>query len=242
MQAISVQGVSKKYQTGRTESRSLLQLIVSPDFSKKGGNTLQVLRDVSFTVPAGQILGIIGNNGCGKSTLLRIIAGILANDTGTIEIKGRLVPLIHLDSGVKPRLTMQENIYLAGTLLGMSTAQIRAQLQSIAQYAGLESFLHTKWYKFSDGMKQKVVFSIGIHTQPEILLLDEAFSAGDRAFRLKSMQTIKELSKKGVTVIMVGHDLSSMKDTCERVLWLENGVIKRDGQAREIIDVYRSRS
>lgn len=240
MQSITVNNISKQYQTSQIGGRSILQTILSNGTIRP--ETLAVLFDISFTVPARQILGIIGSNGCGKSTLLRIIAGILSSDTGSVTVHGRLVPLIHLDSGVKGRLTMRENIYLAGTLLGMGTKQITAQMQSIAEYAGLESFLDTKWYTFSDGMKQTVVFSIGIHAQPDILLLDEAFSAGDRAFRNKSMKTIQKLAKSGVTVIMVGHDLDSMIETCDRVLWIEKGVIHRDGLPEEVITEYRAKS
>ena len=238
--SIAVNSISKTYTIGSYEPKSVLQQLLSVGSTTTRNRTLSVLSDISFELRAGEILGIVGNNGCGKSTLIKIVAGILQPDSGEVQVTGKIVPLIHLDTGVKARLTMKENIYLAGTLLGMSHAEIKSKFNDIVAYTGLEKFVYTKWYQFSDGMKQKVVFSIGIHANPDILLLDEAFSAGDEAFRLKSIETITAMAKRGVSVLMVGHNLGSMEQCCDRTIWIDKGVIKMEGDSTEVIRTYRN--
>jgi len=237
--SLTVNSISKRYTIGSHEPKSVLQQLLSVGAISTQKRTLNVLSDISFELRPGEILGIVGNNGCGKSTLIKIVAGILQPDSGSVTIEGRVVPLIHLDTGVKARLTMKENIYLAGTLLGMTQKEISQKFDDIVRYSGLDSFVHTKWYQFSDGMKQKVVFSIGIHSNPDVLLLDEAFSAGDEAFRLKSIETISAMADSGVSILMVGHNLGSMAACCDRTLWIDGGVVKLQGKSAEVIAAYK---
>jgi ABC-type polysaccharide/polyol phosphate transport system ATPase subunit len=238
--SITVTSISKKYTIGSHEPKSVLQQLLSVGAISTQKRTLNVLSDISFELRAGEILGIVGNNGCGKSTLIKIVAGILQPDSGSVAVEGRLVPLIHLDTGVKARLTMKENIYLAGTLLGMTQKEISQKFDNIVSYSGLDSFVHTKWYQLSDGMKQKVVFAIGIHSNPDVLLLDEAFSAGDEAFRIKSIQTISAMAARGVCILMVGHNLGSMASCCDRTLWIDGGVVKLQGKSEEVVAAYKN--
>jgi len=237
--SIIVSDISKTYTIGSHEPRSVLQQLLSISALSTQKRVHHVLSDISFKLDSGEILGIVGNNGCGKSTLIKIVAGILQPDSGRVQVQGRVVPLIHLDTGVKARLTMKENIYLAGTLLGMTQKEISEKFDDIVRYSGLDSFVHTKWYQFSDGMKQKVVFSIGVHANPDILLLDEAFSAGDETFRIKSIQTISAMASRGVSVLMVGHNLGSMAACCDRTMWIDGGVIRMQGKSVDVIEAYK---
>lgn len=238
MNRIVVDNVSKTFRIGVGGEYSVLRRVLSSVSGREPKTELPVLNGVSFSVEKGEVVGLIGRNGSGKSTLLRIITRIIRPENGRVETNGRLVPLIHLDTSVKPRLTVRENIYLAATFLGLGTATIRRRFDAIIAYAGLEAFADTKWYQLSDGMKQRAVFSVGIHADPEILLLDEVFSVGDEAYRQKSIATIRELAAAGTTILLVGHNLASIERCTDRVIWIEKGRVVREGAPAEIIQAY----
>src|SRR3989338_806512 len=202
MKRIIAQNISKMFQIGCRENQSALEKVISPFLNKESKRALQALEDVSFSAHEGEVLGIIGRNGSGKSTLLRIIAGIIETDTGTIETNGKIVPAIRLDAGVRIRLTMGENIYLLCDFLGYGRTETGTMFGSIVDYSELKDFVDTKWYQFSDGMKQKIVFSVIVHTRPDILLLDEVFSVGDEKFRQKGFETLKAFAKSGATILV----------------------------------------
>lgn len=240
MDRIAVSEISKRFEIGYEGTRTVLERLLGVFSGREAKHTIQVIDGVSFTVREGEIVGVIGSNGGGKSTLLRIIADILKADAGSVVTSGRLIPLIHLDTGMEPRLTLRENIFLLCTFLGFTQKDIKAMLTDIVRYAELEAFLHTKWYQFSDGMKQRAVFSIIMHTKPDILLLDEVFSAGDQKFRGKGMDSVLSLARNGTSVLVVAHNLDVLERVCDRVLWIERGTVQKFGPTREVINAYKA--
>jgi len=170
--------------------------------------------------------------------LLRIIAGIYKKDKGIVQTKGNIIPLISLKAALRDRLVMKDNIYFLGSLLGLSQKEIREKFNMIVDFAGLEKFVKTKIYQFSDGMKQRLAFSIAIHCNPEILLFDEVFAGGDEDFRNKSSDAIKKLLKKGCSALLVSHNLDLIKSNCNRTIWMEKGEIIKQGDSEKVIKEY----
>ena len=239
MERIIVKNVSKTFKIGSKKKQTALERIISIFSDREPRHTLHVLKDVSFDANEGEIIGIIGRNGSGKSTLLRIIARIIDKDKGIVKTNGKIVALIHLDAGIKERLTMKDNIFLVCTFLGLSQNEIKKKFNSIVKFAELEKFINTKWYQFSDGMKQRVVFAMAFHANPDIMLLDEAFAVGDEQFRQKCMIVIRNLAKKGSTILLVGHTLPIIRNHCHRIIWIDKGEIKLQGSTKKIINTYK---
>jgi ABC-type polysaccharide/polyol phosphate transport system ATPase subunit len=196
------------------------------------------LRDVSFEVSRGEALGIIGHNGAGKSTILKLLANITAPSSGEIIINGRLSALIEVGSGFHPELTGRENIYLNGSILGMSRREIRAKLDRIVDFAGVEQFIDTPVKRFSSGMYVRLGFSIAAHLDPDILLLDEVLAVGDASFQTKCLGQIDELKSRGTTIVFISHDLAAVERICDRVILLEKGMITGEGPGHSIVDRY----
>lgn len=237
MERIIVENVSKKFQIGFKKHQSALARFVSLFSGKEPKKTLVALKEISFKVKEGEILGIIGKNGSGKSTLLRVIAGIYDAE-GKIITEGKIISLINLNIGMQSRLTMKDNIFLCCSLFGLSQKEIKQKFNSIVNFSELESFVDTKLYQFSNGMLERLAFAIAIHCNPNILLLDEVFEVGDENFKKKSANKIKELTKKEVTVMLVSHDLKMIEKYCERVIWLDKGKVKKEGKTKEVIEKY----
>ncbi len=236
---IIVNRVSKEFNIGFKKRQSVLQRIISFLSGKESKKIIKVLDNISFEMDGGEIFGIIGENGSGKSTLLRTIAGIYSQDSGEIVTKGKIVSLINLNIGLKERLTMKENIYLCCSFFGIKLKEIKRKFSLIVGFSELSDFINTKLYQFSNGMLQRLAFSIAVHCNPEILLLDEVFEVGDEEFKKKSGEKIKELVETGVSVILVSHDLDLVKKYCNKVIWLEAGKIKKIGPAEEITKEYK---
>ncbi len=222
---ISVKNVSKKFKIGIEKSQTVLAKFASLFSGVEPKKTILVINNISLLVNSGELLGIIGNNGGGKSTLLRIIAGIYRPDSGMVAINGKTISLISLQVGLKDRLTMRENIFLVGSLFGMSQDVLKNKMSSIIEFSGLKEFINTKLYQFSVGMRQRLAFSVAINAAPDILLLDEVLEVGDSDFKEKSGNKIKELVKQGVSVVFVSHDLDMIHKYCDRVIELEKGQI-----------------
>lgn len=234
---LQIKNIYKKFHTHFQKKQGFLaQIIVW--LGRENQKEITILDDVSFTVTSGEVLGIIGKNGSGKSTLLRIIAGIYRPDEGEITVRGKIISIINLDAGFKDRLTMEENIFLVGSLFGMSQREIKHRFPSIVAFSELQEFVGTKMYQFSSGMFQRLAFSIAIHAQPEILLLDEVFELGDESFRKKSREKIQEFVRDGVSVIFVTHDLDMLAKQCHRVIWLDGGKIKMQGTPSAVLNSY----
>jgi ABC-type polysaccharide/polyol phosphate transport system ATPase subunit len=196
------------------------------------------LRDVSFEVPRGSSVGIIGRNGAGKSTLLKLLAGITAPTRGRLVLDGRLAALIEVGSGFHPELTGRENVFLSGAILGMSKREISAKLSSIVDFAGVRPFIDTpvKWY--SSGMYVRLGFSIAAHLEPDILLVDEVLAVGDAEFQAKCLRRIHDLKERGVTILFISHDLTTVEQLCDTAVLLEKGAVAAAGHPADVVAFY----
>lgn len=196
------------------------------------------VRDISFEVQRGEAVGIIGQNGAGKSTILKLLYNITTPTTGRIVVNGRLAALIEVASGFHPDLTGRENVFLNGSLLGMTRREIRKKLDSIVDFAGVSAFIDTPVKRYSSGMYLRLGFSIAAHLDPDILLLDEVLAVGDAVFQTKCIERIKQLRDAGTTIVFVSHNLSAVQSLCDRVFLLRRGEIVRHGLPRDVIAEY----
>ena len=203
-----------------------MESIVSFLSGREPKHIIQAISNVSLEVKAGEIVGIIGDNGSGKSTLLRIVSNIYRADSGTVETFGKIISLINLGVGLKERLNMKDNIYMLGTLFGLTNKKIQEKFDSIVSFSGLHEFVHTKIYQFSEGMKQRLAFSVAIHANPDILIIDEVFEVGDEDFRVKSASKIKELVSHGASVLLVSHDKELINKYCSKTIKIDKGNIE----------------
>jgi ABC-type polysaccharide/polyol phosphate transport system ATPase subunit len=198
------------------------------------------LDGVSLCIGEGQSVGIIGRNGAGKSTLLRVLGQIIIPNRGRVVAHRRVVPLLSLGVGFHPEMTGRENCYLVGTLLGFTPAQTTARLPAIAEFAELGEFLDTPMKNYSSGMYARLAFSLVTEVEPEILLLDEILSVGDEFFQRKSQERLHQLIRKGVTSVIVSHNLDYLVAQCSRLIWLDQGKLVADGPAAEVARAYRA--
>lgn len=196
------------------------------------------LKDISFQIPKGQTVGVIGRNGSGKSTLLTLLAGIYRPTSGSVKVRGRIASLLELGAGFHPEFTGLENIYLNAAILGMERADITRQLDNIIQFAGLAEFIDTKLKFFSSGMVARLGFAVAVHVNPEVLLVDEVLAVGDANFHEKCYAKIDEFKRQGVTIFFVSHDLEAVARVCDRVIWIDQHEIREDGKAAEVIAHY----
>jgi len=232
--------VSKKFILHHERSRSFQELAVSL-FRRRNGSREEfwALQDVSFTVEQGETVGLIGPNGAGKSTVLKLISHIIDPTSGRIQVNGRVGALLELGAGFHPDLTGRENIYMNGSILGLSRSQIRRKLDEIVAFAELERFIDVPVKHYSSGMYLRLGFSVAIHVNPEILLIDEVLAVGDQSFQAKCLRRVHDLKSQGITILLVSHILEVVANLCPRVLWLEDGQIQLDGSIQEVLDAYR---
>lgn len=234
--AIRVDRVSKTFRVYRDRNRSLKATILSG--RRAVYEDFWALRDVSLEIPEGRTFGLLGNNGSGKSTLLKCIALILEPNAGTIAHRGRLAAMLEVGSGFHPELTGRENVYLNGSILGMSKPEIDRKLDSIIDFSGVEQFIDQPVKNYSSGMYVRLGFAVSIHVEPDILLVDEVLAVGDLQFQEKCMEKFAELKRDGRTVVVVSHGLEQMRSFCDEAAWLSHGELQAVGPAREIIDSY----
>lgn len=197
-----------------------------------------VLNDISFEVPRGRTLGIIGHNGAGKSTMLKHLSGIMEPTRGTIEVRGRLSALIEVGAGFHPDLTGRENVFLNGIILGMNRAEIKRKFDEIVAFAGVEEFIDTPVKRYSSGMFARLGFSVAAHLEPDILVIDEVLSVGDTAFQRKGLEKMRSVVKSGATAIFVSHNLQAVADFCEEALMLDHGRAVAYGPTDGVIRKY----
>jgi ABC-type polysaccharide/polyol phosphate transport system ATPase subunit len=235
MPAVEVAGVSKYYPLGNSQW-SRVRRIFSP--GSHTSDEVCALRDVSFTVEEGEAFGIVGSNGSGKSTLLQIVAGILRPSSGSVTVNGRCSTLLELGSGFAPEFTGRQNVYLNATILGLSEEDIDAKFPSIERFADIGAFIDQPIRTYSTGMVLRLAFAVIAHSDPRLLIVDEALAVGDIAFRQRCMRRIHELRAQGVTILFVSHDAADVKALCERCLWLDRGVMRGLGEADEIVARY----
>jgi homopolymeric O-antigen transport system ATP-binding protein len=238
MPAIRVNNVSKGYRLVKQRpflAKEFLRRILQRPSSS---SYFMALKDVSFEVPKGESLAVIGTNGSGKSTLLSLIAQTSYPNQGTIEVRGRIGPLLELGAGFHPDLTGHENIYLNASLLGLSREEIDAKFDAIVDYADIGEFLDAPIATYSTGMQARLGFAVLAHIDPDVLIVDEALSVGDGGFRQKCEKTMRELLDKGTTLFLVSHDMSQVRDLCTRALWLHKGEVRMLGPTDEVVHEY----
>jgi len=211
---------------------------VASDASRHHARDICALSDITFSVAEGEALGIIGSNGSGKSTLLQIVAGILRPTSGSVRVNGRCSALLELGSGFAPEFSGRQNVYLNGTILGLSLDEINEKFDAIHRFSGIGDFIDQPIRTYSTGMVLRLAFAVVAHSNPCILIVDEALAVGDIAFRQRCMRRIHELRSAGVTMLFVSHDTTDVKALCERCLWLEHGRVRRLGGADEVVARY----
>lgn len=244
--AIELREVSKCFrkrtlrkQTYTTLKSNFLQRIMKRRQSSQ--NFVQALSALSLSVEPGRSLGVIGRNGSGKSTLLKLVSGIYQPDQGEVLTSGRISALIELGAGFHPDFTGRENVFLGGVMFGLNRQEIEAKLPSIIAYAELEDFIDDPVKTYSSGMYMRLGFSLAIHTDPDILLIDEVLAVGDAAFIHRCQETISEFRRRGKTLLFVTHDLDAVARWCDEAIWLDHGVIQERGEPRKVIDSYLQR-
>lgn len=200
------------------------------------------LKDVSFEISQGEILGIIGQNGAGKSTLLKILSQITVPTEGRVSVYGRIGSLLEVGTGFHPELTGRENIYLNGAIIGMKRDEIRRQFDAIVEFSGVGAFLEMPVKRYSSGMYVRLAFAVAAHLEPEILLLDEVLAVGDTAFQKKCMDKIGDVANGGRTVIFISHNMTAINSLCKRVMWINNGGIVEDGPSADVVTKYLTSS
>ncbi len=243
MSVIEFDRVSKKLSLQHNQSNSFREALIRLVHSRRRKPVKEefwALRDISFEIEPGQTVGFIGPNGAGKSSLLKLIAGIYEPTSGRIHVEGRVAALLELGTGFHPELSGRENIYLSGAIMGLDRAKIDQSLDAIVAFSGLERFIDAPVKHYSSGMYVRLGFSVAIHVQPTILLIDEVLSVGDQSFQARCLERITALQQQDVTIVLVSHDLGSVRRICRRCIWLENGILEYDGESETTLNNYLS--
>ena len=237
---IRVEHVSMKFNLGIEKNYSMKEAFIAMFDKKRRQKPTEfwALDDLTFNVKKGEVVGLIGSNGAGKSTLLKVVSGVMKPTKGKVEVRGIISPMIELGAGFDLELTARENIYLNGAILGYSKEFLEEKFDDIVKFSELEEFLDVPVKNFSSGMTAKLAFSIATVVNPEILIVDEILSVGDIKFQEKSKGKMLEMIKGGTTVLYVSHSLESIKDLCDKVIWIEHGKLIKRGNAKEICDEY----
>ena len=237
---IRANDISMRYLMTYDRIQSIKEYIVQMLRGKIKYEEFWALKNVSFEVDRGEVVGIVGHNGAGKSTLLKVISGILKPTGGELEVHGNVVPMLELGSGFDHDLTGRENIFLNGSILGYSEKYLKEKYEQIVEFSELGKFIDVPIRIYSSGMLMRLAFSIATVVQPEILIVDEILAVGDAAFQEKSKARMLELMSGGTTVLFVSHSLEQIREMCDRVIWLEHGQIKAIGATKEICDAYEA--
>ncbi len=247
--AIEAIGLSKRYRIGQMQAaygtlrdslaRSAQRIAHrerEPDAERQ--EEIWALRDVSFQVREGEVLGVIGRNGAGKSTLLKVLTRITTPTSGRAVIRGRVGSLLEVGTGFNPELTGRENIFLNGSILGMKRREIQRKLPEIVEFSGIPTFIDTPVKRYSSGMYVRLAFSVAAHLEPEILLVDEVLAVGDAEFQQRCLGRLEDLSGTGRTVLFVSHNMQALNQLCDRAIWLEGGTVLQDGDPSQVISSY----
>ncbi len=242
-EAIRVRGLTKLYRRMapgfrlRTLKSALLDGSLTHGLRPE--ETIRALEEVSFTVGAGEAFGVIGSNGSGKSTLLKLLAGMIRPTEGTIDVEGRVAALIELGAGFHPEISGRENVYINGAVLGLSRREVERRFDEIVAFSGLGDFIEEPVKNYSSGMYVRLGFAVAIHTDPDVLLVDEVLAVGDEAFSHRCLRRIEEFLARGKTLLLVSHSLPLIEEFCSRALWLESGRLRQLGSPRFVVDAYR---
>ena len=237
---IKAEHVTVAYRMANDKIHSIKEYLVALLKRKLKYEEFLALRDVSFEIQKGEVIGIVGNNGAGKSTLLKVISGILTPNQGSVELQGNVVPMLELGSGFDYDLTGRENIYLNGAILGYSEAFLKSKYDEIVAFSELGDFINHPVRNYSSGMVMRLAFSIASMVDPDILIVDEILAVGDAAFQEKSYARMTEMMSHGTTVLLVSHNIDQIRRLCDRVIWLDHGKVVDIGDTQDICDRYSS--
>lgn len=252
--AVRVENLGKLYRLGQRESYNTLceaatnaalfpfRKISHSNVKPNEDKHLWALRNVSFEVKRGEVVGIIGPNGSGKSTLLKILSRITIPTEGHARIRGRVGSLLEVGTGFHPELTGRENIYLSGSILGMQSSEIKRKFEDIVNFSEIEKFIDTPVKRYSSGMYIRLAFAVAAHLDPEILVVDEVLAVGDAAFQKKCLGKMGSVSKEGRTVLFVSHNMTAIRNLCKRTIWLDKGTILQDGSTYAVTEAYLQKS
>jgi len=257
---IHVAGLGKRYRIGQAKQHNALRHVIgdalgaplrllsgnsnvssanSNGKNLKGGSPyIWALKNVTFDVKQGEVVGLIGRNGAGKSTLLKILARVTRPTEGHAELRGRIGSLLEVGTGFHPELTGRENVFMSGAVLGMRAAEIRRKFDEIVTFSEVERFLDTPLKHYSSGMQMRLAFAVAAHLEPEILFVDEVLAVGDASFQRKCIGKMGDISKQGRTIIFVSHNMTALRTLCGRLVWLDDGKVTEDGDPGEIINHY----
>lgn len=235
---IIADSISMRFRMDVNRISSLKEWVVTTIKGKKQYNEFQALNSVSFNVNKGEVMGIIGRNGSGKSTMLKVISGIYKPTEGNIIVHGNIVPMLELGSGFDYELTGHENIFLNGAILGYSESFLQSKYDEIVDFSELGDFIEMPIKTYSSGMLMRLAFSVATVVKPDVLIVDEILAVGDEAFTRKSYKRMMELMGGGTTVLFVSHSLDQIRKMCNRVIWLDHGMVKMIGNARAVCDAY----
>ena len=238
-EVIRVHGVSKRFVI-RKDNSLKERLVTLGRLGRRHREEFWALRDIDLTIPAGTTVGLIGHNGSGKSTLLKVVGGIIGPTSGTVANRGRIAALLELGAGFHPDLTGRENVYLNASILGMSRKETDARFEEIHQFSGIGEFIDTQVKFYSSGMYVRLAFAVAVHTDPDILLVDEVLAVGDEAFQRKCLDTIRRFQAEGRTIVLVSHSLGQIQEFCDRVILLDRGKVAFEGDAREAVTRFRT--
>jgi lipopolysaccharide transport system ATP-binding protein len=240
--AIEFNGVSKYFRMDRDKPRAFQQLFISlfdrGRRSSKDDDLFWALRDVSFNVKRGESVGLIGTNGAGKSTTLKLISKIIQPSSGLVKVNGRVTALLELGAGFHPDLSGRDNIFLNGAVMGLSRRDVDSKIDQIIEFAEIGEFIDVPVKDYSSGMYARLGFSVAIHLDPDILLVDEVLSVGDAAFQQKCNERMQELRHSGITVLFVSHSLETIANTCSQAVWLDKGCVRMAGDIHKVTDAY----
>lgn len=240
--AIKVDHVGMKFNLSQEKVDNLKEYVIKFLKREIKYNEFWALKDVSFTVEEGDRVGILGLNGAGKSTLLKVVSGVLKPTEGKVTTRGKIVPMLELGAGFDPQYTGSENIYLYGAMLGYSKQFIDEKYEEIVDFSGIRRFMDTPVKNYSSGMKARLGFAIATVVEPEILILDEVLSVGDKKFKKKSEKKIKSMFDQGVTVLFVSHSLPQIKRICNKAILLEGGRLIAAGDVEEVAEIYEEKT
>lgn len=240
--AICVENVTMEFRLVHERSASLKDAFVRTLRGERPRvERFRALEGVSFDVPRGQALGIIGHNGSGKTTMLRLLAGVLSPSTGHVATIGRVTTLIELGAGFNPDLSGEENVYLAGALYGFRRSEMRRKFDGIVEFAELERFIQVPVKNYSSGMSARLGFAIATDADPDVLVVDEVLAVGDEAFQSKCFDRMRTFRERGKTIVLVSHDLATVESFCDRALLLDHGRVVAEGAPTDVIETYRQR-